>query len=158
MNCFVIRKSYCCNLLIKGSTNARFSTQSLLLNFQINSYTAIDMHIDYVILSLFRKPNCKVSLGDSLDVVHNEIRYCKWTWLISDETTDDQLPSTIRPARVKFASSFTIRLLLVFAFFPNFPSLQFNFDNTISLVVFASFEISDLDNDSYFLHSYVMRV
>jgi len=44
------------NLLIKGSTNVHFSTQSLLLNFQVNSYTTIDMHIDYVILSLFRKP------------------------------------------------------------------------------------------------------
>lgn len=50
------------------------------------------------------KLNYQMSSGGSLDIVRNEIRYCKWTWLISDETTDrTSTPSTIRRPGVNFA-------------------------------------------------------
>lgn len=50
------------------------------------------MHNGYVVPRLAGRkarsePNCKASPGGSLDAVHNEVRYCKWTWLISGETT-----------------------------------------------------------------------
>lgn len=88
----------------------KFSIFNLSSNFKF-ALNAMQLFIYayYIMLKSFNpdirsKLNYQTSSRGFLDTVRNEIRYCKWTWLISDETTDrTSTPSTIRRPGVNFA-------------------------------------------------------
>ena len=59
--------------------------------------------------------------GEFLGAVHNEIRYCKWTWLISDETAGwTSAVFAIRPTTAGFRALFCASAVGRICIFPKF--------------------------------------